>query len=135
MADLLKGAKAGEDGEWKHVGNKKAEKSKYGTKAASSGSKLTASKLVRSWHLYVDNPCYGTSSMDVSSYLKDNNIDVIQCVRTTDEWNEDSGNKPVSFHIEVPYDVKDKVMDEGFWDQGVRIRNWYFPRKKRVDGR
>ena len=42
-------------------------------------------------------------------------------------------NRPVAFHVEVVYDMKDTIMMESFWDKGVKVRNWTFPRKKKVE--
>ena len=40
-------------------------------------------------------------------------------------WDE----RPESFHIEVDYASKDIIMQDSFWNKGVKVRNWSFPKK------
>ena len=43
-------------------------------------------------------------------------------------WEE--SERPAAFYVEIEYDQKEAVMQESFWDKGVKVRNWLFPRKK-----
>ena len=89
------------------------------------GKALRAAKVKRSWHIYIGNLERGTASDDICDYLKGNGVDVILCEPLGDgHWDE----RPASFHIEIDYDKKDK--DESFWNVVVKIRNWFFPKKK-----
>jgi hypothetical protein len=128
MADVVKEF---ENEEWHTVQNKKKprEPPKYGTKDCSTaGKKLKAAKNKRSWHLYAGNLDKGTIANDVREFLTDNGIEVMSCEPVGDgNWDL----RPAAFHIEINYDKKDLVMHESFWDVGVRVRNWTFPRKKK----
>ena len=63
----------------------------------------------------------GTSTEDVSEFLEDNGVYVISCeyaTTSTEHWDE----RP-SFHIEMVYSNKKIIMQESFWDLGVKMRN------------
>ena len=37
---------------------------------------------------------------------------------------------PLSMHLTVPYDDKDKVMQPTFWPKGIRVGGWHFARNR-----
>jgi hypothetical protein len=109
------------------VHRKKKEPPKFGTKDVIEGDRnLKAAKLKRTWHVYVENLDRGVTTNDVCDYLKENNIEVVNCEFLCERrWDE----RPAAFHVEVEYMNKETIMLESFWDMGVKVRNWTFPRK------
>jgi hypothetical protein len=129
IAEVVKEWNDSEPG-WSVV-NKEKRKPTFGTKENNSGKVLKAAKSKRTWHLYVGNLERGMSALDVRDYLIECGAEVFDCI-AINEWAED--NRPASFHVEVDYDSKEKVMNEQFWNRGVKVRNWFFPRKKDKSG-
>jgi hypothetical protein len=120
-----------EDSGWHTVQHKKKIPPKFGTKDITEGKKnLKAAKVKRTWHVYVGNLDRGTTVNDVSDFLKENDIEVFMCDplgQGRPGWDE----RPSAFHVEVDYAKKDTVMQESFWDLGVKVRNWTFPKKNK----
>jgi hypothetical protein len=48
-----------------------------------------------------------------------------------DSGMEHWDDRPASFHVEIDYSKKDDVMRDSFWDLGVKVRQWFFPRKSK----
>ena len=130
LADIVKNWE--DKDQWHIVEHKKKPRPapKFGTRNATSGTgkSLKAAKDKRTWHLYVGNlPC-GTDADQVREFLTDNNVEVMTCEGVgTGHWE----NRPVAFHVEVVYDMKDTIMMESFWDKGEKVRNRTFLRKKK----
>jgi hypothetical protein len=121
-----------ENEEWQTVGKRRNTRPtpKFGTKGEGSGGKvLKAAKTKRSWHLYVGNLRCGTTVDDVSAFLSEGNVEVMFIEPVGyGQWDD----RPAAFHVEVDYGKKDVVMDESFWDCGVKVRNWTFPRRRKT---
>jgi hypothetical protein len=127
IADVIKDM---DNEEWTTVQQKKRIKipPKFGTKEnVTDGKKnLKAAKSKRTWHIYVGNLDKETTANDMRDFFKDNDVEVFTCDPLGDgHWDE----RPASFHVEVDYTRKDLIMDESFWDVGVKVRNWSFPKK------
>ena len=124
---LLEVIKEWESNDWQTVQKKNKFPPKFGTEDNSTGKVLKAAKTKRTWHFYVGNLNSSTISYDIREYLETSGIDVFSCEPVGDgHWDE----RPAAFHVEVDYEKKDAVIMESFWDVGVRVRNWYFPKRK-----
>lgn len=118
-----------DEGKWKIVQPKKKTKipSKFGNRTENKGKSLKAAKTKRSWHFYIGNLSKGTTTDDICDFLLENKVDVLCCEQAGHGYWDD---RPAAFHVEINYEKKDDVMCESFWDTGVKIRNWIFPKKK-----
>lgn len=134
VADLVKDWDEQQD--WTTVEHKKKKKTPpvFGTKAVTAVSDgkptLKAAKEKRTWHVYVGNLDKSISADEVRKYLNDHDVEVMAC-DLVDSGVEHWDDRPASFHVEIDYAKKDNVMQDSFWDLGVKVRQWFFPRKNK----
>lgn len=76
------------------------------------------------WHIFVGRMTPETTKDDVCDFLKDWQINVIDCSMLTrrERWHE----KYAAFHVIIELEFKDAVFDVVEWPQGADVRDWAF---------
>jgi predicted amino acid-binding ACT domain protein len=82
------------------------------------------------WQYKIGRLRKDVTEADISSYLNDHGIDVINI-----EKLRSRSDSSISMHIEVPHEAKDRVMSSEFWFKGIRVIEWRFRyNNRRVSG-
>ncbi len=92
----------------------------YGVKDA-GGSKVRAVTEERTWHCKIGRLCSDVKDSDIVDYLKDHGVKPLNVERLHSKQGS-----PISMHIEVPFEFKDRVMSSEFWSKGIRVSGWRF---------
>ena len=67
----------------------------------------------------------------VIDYCSELGVKLIECKVISKQGNNTSGKPvPVAVRLMVKYDDRDTVMETLFWPKGVKIRDWYLPRRR-----
>ena len=60
-----------------------------------------------------------TTKLEIEGFLGENGVDVMQC------WLLGSKiQSSLSARVRIPIQDREKVLDEEFWPEGVRVRSW-----------
>lgn len=78
----------------------------------------------KAWHVFVGRMAPDTDKDDICDFLKDWQINVIDCSLLTrrEKWHE----KYAAFHVTIEYEFKDAIFDKVDWPEGVDVRDWAF---------
>jgi hypothetical protein len=78
----------------------------------------------KAWHVFVGRMSPETTEDDICDFLKDWQINVIDCSMLTrrEKWHE----KYAAFHVMIEFEFKDAVFDVVEWPQGADVRDWAF---------
>jgi hypothetical protein len=91
--------------------------------------------LIRKFIFHVDNVLPDTSVDDITSYLKDNNVNTVSCFsakswihfnRNDNDSDDDSLSKCNAFRVCVNLEDRNTVVNADFWPAGVLVREWKF---------
>ena len=105
----------------------RASKPLYGNKVVGD-TKVRAVTEVHTWHCKIGRLHKEVAVNDIKSYLQDHGVDPLNV-----EQLKSQQGAPLSMHIEVPFEYKDKVMDPEFWSKGIRVCGWRFRYNNRRD--
>ena len=71
------------------------------------------------WDVYVGSLADDTTKLEIEGFLGENGVDVMQC------WLLGSKiQSSLSARVRIPIQDREKVLDEEFWPEGVRVRSW-----------
>jgi len=90
---------------------------------------LPSSDKKKTWHIFVGRLDPTTTVDDMSEYLSESGISVVECdmLKKTEEWQQ----KYAAFRIVVDYACKDKIFEDTLWPAGADVRDWVFSSRKR----
>jgi hypothetical protein len=97
----------------------------YGSKDTSNMvAKLKAVQAERPWHCKISRIGEEYTMDDVHQYMRESGVEpmAVELLPRRDD-------APLSMHLVIPYDGKDKVMQHAFWPKGIRVGGWHFARK------
>lgn len=94
----------------------------FGTRKSSPSNKISG--VVRNLDVFVGRCTPETTNDDVISYCLENGAEVVKC----EKINGKSPNS-TSFKLTVSANIRDQLLDPGFWPEDIVVRKFYTPKK------